>query len=131
MATASAVVGAQIIGAHDLTTILSDEHLVARRAPIRESIDARDIARQRVGFAGPEDRLDHAPNGIIVGLHSRADGNGSTHCEMLAQRQLYCYFWNAVYPISHQGCPLWVISGHSALSYAYPLYPRKRTFVGG
>ena len=34
--------------------------------------------------------------------------------------------------ISERGrtkCPLWVISGHSAMSEVCPLYPRKRTFA--
>ena len=29
-----------------------------------------------------------------------------------------------------QACPLWVISGHNAMSASCPLYPRKRTFGG-
>ena len=28
-------------------------------------------------------------------------------------------------------CPLWVISGHFAMAEVCPLYPRKRTLIGG
>ena len=59
------------------------------RGPARaKGVGARDVARQRVGFAGPEDRFDHAPNGFIVGLHSRADGDGRSHCRV--QFILFC-----------------------------------------
>jgi hypothetical protein len=71
-----------------------DEHAVQLRAGIAiinaaiesriklaagKRVVARNVARQRVGLAGAEDRLDHAPNGIIVELCSGADYAGVAH----------------------------------------------------
>jgi|HubBroStandDraft_2_1064218.scaffolds.fasta_scaffold2178270_1 hypothetical protein len=46
---------------------------------IGKRVVARNVARQRVGLAGAEDGLDHAPNGIIVELCSGADYAGVAH----------------------------------------------------
>src|ERR1700736_2869732 len=79
VAAATAIVGAQVIGADDPSSVFRDEHLVARCAPIGKRVGARYVARQRVGLLGAEDGLDHAPNGIIVELFSGADYAGGAH----------------------------------------------------
>jgi hypothetical protein len=63
---AAAIVGAQIICADDAAVRLGDEHGVSRRAPVGERLGPRDIARDRIGLAGAEGRLQDVPDGIVV-----------------------------------------------------------------
>ena len=78
VAAATAIVGAQVIGA-DARPPSSATNTSLPDARQWQTRRARNVARQRVCLAGAKDGLDHAPNGIIVELCSGADYAGGAH----------------------------------------------------
>src|SRR5262249_51732068 len=46
--------------------LLSHEDAMGRRAPVGESVSARNIVWKRIGLSGPERRLQNAPDAFVV-----------------------------------------------------------------
>jgi len=71
--SASALIGAQVVGTDHHTIFFRHKHLIAGREPVRQRLITRDISRQGVGLAGTQDRLENEPGAIGVGCACGAD----------------------------------------------------------
>jgi hypothetical protein len=76
MATAAAIVGAQIIAADRRPALLCNENFMLRGAPVRERVVARHVSRQRICFAGADRGLDHPPDRVAVAAIGCANPQG-------------------------------------------------------
>ena len=62
MSSASLLIGAEIVSAHDLARILGNEDVMAGSEPVGEGLLLGQVARERIGFAGANGRLQDAPD---------------------------------------------------------------------
>ena len=68
--TPAKLIGAQIVGAEDLSALIGDEGLAVRSRPIREPVVLAHVARQCVIFSRPDGRLKDLPNRVVIVLRS-------------------------------------------------------------
>lgn len=66
MRTSSALVGAQVICADDITAIFSHEALIAGCKPVGECLSPIDVPGKCVSLTDAENRLKDAPDGTGV-----------------------------------------------------------------
>ena len=79
MASAATRVVAKIIGAAHHTIDFGHEHLMARLMEMGERSVARHVARQGIGFALADHRLNHAPDRAVIAARRGANQYGSVH----------------------------------------------------
>ncbi len=76
VSAAAGLIGAQIIGADDRAAFFRDKGFAVRSHPIGKRLGLGHVARQGVGFAFPDGRLEDAPNGAAIVIACRPD----LHC---------------------------------------------------
>lgn len=74
---AAALVGADEICADDCALIFSDEDLLFGCEPEGQGLILRHVSLERIGFAGPDDRLKDGPDGWGVVCGSGANVHGA------------------------------------------------------
>ena len=62
MRAAAALIGVQIVGSRDAALHLGDEHVVARGKPVIKRFRPAPLARQSIGLAGLQDRIEDRPD---------------------------------------------------------------------
>ena len=75
MGAAAHLVWMQVIGPNDLARFLGYEDGVIGPVPVGQRLSARPIARERVGFSGPQNWFKDAPDRISVCLSAWSDNH--------------------------------------------------------